>query len=918
MGNKRAQRRGSRRADRAMTINIGTIAGNKGRVFPQVTVEESGFTHDKSIILPAQSVTPTPLTSYVAYIAITDNDLRTTANGGNVTNANGYDIVFFDEALQLDFELESYNASTGEVRAWVRIPNWDPSTNKIIDIYYGDTEITTSQENVGGVWQNELAVIDETGADLTGNGNTFTPTNVSATTLLGGAGDYNGSTSVMVRNDADWLNGISGLTVRTVCTADAVANDKGIFMVGTTFAQDDANDIVLRGDQSGFSGGGSQVFLWNLQSPSNNRYETASSRYVTGTTMAIAGRWDGTNGNDFFYNGDKDIATFDDPGDESTFTPVTDTCYIGAASKDSAAGGWDGKIGRVMFRSSAMNDTHLQTETANWYHGEDFIGLSSENLAADTVRAPAPAPRRSSVPNNSFIDLDLLAKAADPNSLTLTISAVGTPSSGTLALQTGSIYRYTPQASFTGTATFTYTVSNGTKTSTETVTVTVTEPPPTDAGGVRPAQHQDAQWGGLYSGYIANAYRLAPIKVGGNGTDCYRPYDEDQMAIRFIAPRTGSVPYFWLRMRAGDPNNSGDRCGCSSSPSSWAANYNGNLCQVGGEYNVDDGGPLRVEIYEHAGTNWESLSLGPKIAETNIATDVVTEWFNTGQAYRFTFSPALELVNGAVYVALVTPTQSTKKFVTFNQNTGRNAAPITDTLRAGPYAQNIESVWMRRRGLSSPTAWTSDSDGFGYAPATNPLWGSYLLEYSGQTYQFYGHCGLWSRLNYGSQTNTTRVFVSAATQLEVTITPEIQEPWTNFWVQAHKQSGAGDLNINIYKNGAFLQTIVLPASSFATESVAGDALGAPYSWKWVQASLSSQQTYTLGTTYRFEIFPISGTYRFYSHDPARYLFDVNKYAGYATNANDCRDAPRSVMNWTIGGNDVTSTASIGLAIEHDY
>jgi hypothetical protein len=68
--------------------------------------------------------------NFPVLINFTDNDLRTTANGGQVEDANGWDIFFTDENLvPLDHDLESYTASTGEVVAWVTVPVLPVSTD---------------------------------------------------------------------------------------------------------------------------------------------------------------------------------------------------------------------------------------------------------------------------------------------------------------------------------------------------------------------------------------------------------------------------------------------------------------------------------------------------------------------------------------------------------------------------------------------------------------------------------------------------------------------------------------------------------------------------------------------------------------------------------------------------------------------
>jgi hypothetical protein len=82
-------------------------------------------------------------------------DLRTVANGGKVTSASGYDIAFFsDSALttMLDFERVSWSASTGVSEFWVRIPTLATASDTVFYIGYGDSGVTTDQQDKPGTW----------------------------------------------------------------------------------------------------------------------------------------------------------------------------------------------------------------------------------------------------------------------------------------------------------------------------------------------------------------------------------------------------------------------------------------------------------------------------------------------------------------------------------------------------------------------------------------------------------------------------------------------------------------------------------------------------------------------------------------------------------------------------------------------
>src|SRR4030065_2715347 len=93
----------------------------------------------------------------------TDPDLRTTGNGGQVTDANGYDIAFFSDSgltTMLDFERVAWSATTGAVEFWVEVPTISYTTDTVIYIAYGNASITTDQQNKTGTWNSNFVLVD--------------------------------------------------------------------------------------------------------------------------------------------------------------------------------------------------------------------------------------------------------------------------------------------------------------------------------------------------------------------------------------------------------------------------------------------------------------------------------------------------------------------------------------------------------------------------------------------------------------------------------------------------------------------------------------------------------------------------------------------------------------------------------------
>ena len=186
------------------------------------------------------------LSNYPLLFSVTDLDLSTAS--GQVTDADGDDILFraLDDdtcggvgtaPCTLDHEMESYNATTGAVVAWVRLPSVktaDPANtaDTKIYVYYGNGDIADSIEDINAVWDaNYMGVwhLDESPAngvaghdDSTGNAgnNDGTPQNfggtgsdISATGQISGADEFDGADDYVDLGGNSSLNPTSAFTV---------------------------------------------------------------------------------------------------------------------------------------------------------------------------------------------------------------------------------------------------------------------------------------------------------------------------------------------------------------------------------------------------------------------------------------------------------------------------------------------------------------------------------------------------------------------------------------------------------------------------------------------------------------------------------------------------------------------------------
>ncbi len=177
-----------------------------------IQAQPVGYSYGKTITIQVSQVSGTSNhTNFPVLISLVDNDLRTTANGGHVTDANGYDIVFYtsDCLTKLDHQIESYTASSGTLVAWVRIPTLSVSVNTIIHMYYGKSSASTDP-SVMTTWNSAYKSVwhfNNSLSDFTANGNTLTDNSTSnfASAKIAAGRDLNNSTNVLSSGAGQYL-----------------------------------------------------------------------------------------------------------------------------------------------------------------------------------------------------------------------------------------------------------------------------------------------------------------------------------------------------------------------------------------------------------------------------------------------------------------------------------------------------------------------------------------------------------------------------------------------------------------------------------------------------------------------------------------------------------------------------------------
>src|SRR5712671_3592677 len=184
---------------------IATEHNNQSSPANFYTISSSGsgaYTYRRSITIDHTKVPNTDQSNYPLLISGTYSYLATVANGGNLQNSNGYDVIFTSDtgcATQLNHEVESYNAATGAVNYWVKVPTVSHTTDTSIYMCYGNSSITNDQSNKNAVWDANYKGVWHLGngnsLNVTDSTNNLNGTNQGATAVngkVGGAASFDG------------------------------------------------------------------------------------------------------------------------------------------------------------------------------------------------------------------------------------------------------------------------------------------------------------------------------------------------------------------------------------------------------------------------------------------------------------------------------------------------------------------------------------------------------------------------------------------------------------------------------------------------------------------------------------------------------------------------------------------------------
>jgi YD repeat-containing protein len=348
-------------------------------------VAQSGYSYRRAVIIDHTKVPNTDQSNFPVLISGAYSYLATVANGGRVQNANGYDILLTSDAAgsnKLDHEIESYNAATGAIAFWVRIPALSHTADTVIYLQYGNSAVTTSQENKTGVWDSNYKGVWHLGngsslslADSTSNANNGTNTGATATAgQIGEAAQFNGS------NQSISIGALGAESHTSMLTMSVWASRNSTSGLLETFSQ--------KGTGNGFVPNiftnGPKFVAEAFQVGGGGDDATDTASFNTGQWYYVLGTFDGSNVN-LYVNGVKKATTAYTSNANNASANSNGWTLGNYTENGSGFNWWNGSIDEARLSSVVRSADWIAAEYNNQSSPVTFYSVGGENTVAISI-----------------------------------------------------------------------------------------------------------------------------------------------------------------------------------------------------------------------------------------------------------------------------------------------------------------------------------------------------------------------------------------------------------------------------------------------------------------------------------------------------------------------------------------------------
>lgn len=338
--------------------------------------------------------------------------LATVANGGLVTSASGFDIIFTSDAAGtsiLPFERVYWVAATGECEFWVQIPTLSHTVDTVIYVFYGNSAVTTDQSNRNSTWDSNFVGVWHFGSptsldltDSTSNANNGTNHGATATTgKIGGAANFVSASSQYV----DLGNGAS------LNITGSISVEAWVTLVGTGMQTFGGNYGVASLGWGFQNAGGTTITQWFTGGIGGSGINNTNTLNYNSAPASMVLTYDGTTRQPY-QNGGNTTGTSNTTG-SNLLEATTNNVYLGAAnpltSITQLLDGWIDEL-RVsnIFRPVAYQlQTYNNTNSPSTFYAlTNNVNSALTQTAADSINNLSDAIKKL---------LGILLKPADSN-----------------------------------------------------------------------------------------------------------------------------------------------------------------------------------------------------------------------------------------------------------------------------------------------------------------------------------------------------------------------------------------------------------------------------------------------------------------------------------------------------------------------
>lgn len=324
---------------------------------------------------------PSTQTDFPVLISLTHSDFKGINSGGHVYSATGLDIAFYSDTngTVLQWEIERYTATTGEVIAWVKIPSLSSSSDTVIYVYYGNPTVTSAVNTPANVWTNSFLEVwhykDGTTlsfAESSGAGSAQNPTNAptAATGQVDGAMGLASASSQHAETGGS-VSGTNALTYSAWVKATSFPSTYA-FILNKSFSG--TNYISL-----GVKSSNSKMYYQVLATTDRSSDGVGTATLSTGTWYYVTMTYDSTNGLIGYVNATQD-ATVSANGNASATAAAIATGY----ERFSSGKLWNGTVDEARVATVARSADWITTEYNNQSSPSTFETLGSETLTGAT------------------------------------------------------------------------------------------------------------------------------------------------------------------------------------------------------------------------------------------------------------------------------------------------------------------------------------------------------------------------------------------------------------------------------------------------------------------------------------------------------------------------------------------------------